>query len=118
MEPSMYSSYQKTARSYNSLGFGINVYLRSHIDQDFTTSIVQAHPDNHNYQVDDKILCYFAFPRIGMAVALWPRVFLLFNPQELHSISSRCGSEDKTFCISSYLKTGVVCLNDNINTIG
>ena len=118
MELSTSSSYQKTARYYNGLGFGINVYLRSHIDQDFTMSIVQAHTNNRDYQVNDKILCYFAFPRIGMAVALRPGDFLLFNPQELHSISSRCRSEDEIFCISSYLKTGVVGLNDNSNTIG
>jgi hypothetical protein len=97
MEPSTSSSYQKTARYYNSLGFGINVYLRSHIDQDFTMSIVQAHTNNRDYQVDDKILCYFVFPRIGMAVALWPGDFLLFNPQEPHSISSHCRSEDEIF---------------------
>jgi ectoine hydroxylase-related dioxygenase (phytanoyl-CoA dioxygenase family) len=118
MEPSTSSSYQKTARYYNGLGFGINVYLRSHIDQDFTMSIVQAHTNNHDYQVNNKILCYFAFPRIGMAVALRPGDFLLFNPQEPHSISSHCRSEDEIFCISSYLKTGVVGLNDNSNTIG
>jgi hypothetical protein len=70
MDPSPSSSYQKTARYYNGLGFGINVYLRSHIDRDFTMLILQAHIDNHVYQVDDKILCYFAFPRIGLAVAL------------------------------------------------
>ncbi len=40
MEPSTSSPYQKTARYYNGLCFGINVYLRSHIDQDFTMSIV------------------------------------------------------------------------------
>ncbi len=118
MEPSTSSSYQKIARYYNSLGFGINVYLRSHIDRDSTMSIVQAHTDNCNYQVDDKILCYFAFPRIGMAVALWLGDFLLFNPQEPHSISSHCRSEDEIFCISPYLKTVVVGLNDNSNTIG
>ncbi len=111
-------SYQKTARYYNGLDFGISVYLRSHIDQDFTMSIVQAHTNNRNYQVDNKILCYFAFPRIGMAVALWPGDFLLFNPQEPHSISSHCRSEDEIFCISSYLKMGVVGLNDNSNIIG
>ncbi len=113
----MSSSYQKTARYYNGLGFGINVYLMSHIDQDFTVSIVQAHTNNREYQVDDKLLCYFAFPRIGMAVALWPGDFLLFNPQEPHSISSPCRSEYEIFCITSYLKMGVVGLNDNSNTI-
>jgi hypothetical protein len=80
-------------------------------------SIVQAHIDNYNYQVDDRILCYFAFPRIRMAVALQPGDFLLFNPQELHSISSCCRTGDKLFCISSYLKTGVVGLNDDNNPV-
>ncbi len=80
-------------------------------------SIVQAHINNHNYQVDDRILCYFAVPRIGMAVALQPCDFLLFNPQEPHSISSCYRTGDKIFCISSYLKKGVVGLNDNSNLV-
>jgi hypothetical protein len=112
MEPSPSLTHKKSARYYNGLSFGINVYLRSHIK-----SIVQAHIDNHNYQVDGRILCYFAFPRIGMAVALWPGDFLLFNPKEPHSISSCCRTGDKIFCISSYLKTGVVGINDNSNPI-
>ncbi len=91
--------------------------MRSHINQDFTMSIVQAHIDNHNYQVDDRISCYFAFPRIETAVALRPSDFLLFNPQEPHSLSSRCKSGDKIFCISSYLKMGVVGLNDDSNPV-
>jgi hypothetical protein len=80
-------------------------------------SILQAHINNHDYQVNDRIVCYFAFPRIGIAVALWPGDFLLFNPQELHSISSRCKAEDDIFCASSYLKTAIVGLNDNSNTV-
>ena len=108
---------KKHARYYNGLGFGINVYLRSHIDADFTMSIVQAHIDNHDYVIDDKVICYFAFPRIGVAVALWPGDFLLFNPNEPHSISSRCSREDDIFIISSYLKMAVVGLNDNSNPI-
>jgi hypothetical protein len=115
MEPSPSSTHKKLARYYNGLGFGINVYLRSHIDRNFTMSIVQVHINNHNYQVDDRISCYFAFPGIGTAVALQPGDFLLLNPQELHSISSCCKSGDKIFCISSYLKTGVVGLNDLYN---
>jgi hypothetical protein len=102
---------------YNGLRFGINVYLRSHIDRDFTMPIVQAHINNHVYQVDDRILCYFAFPRIGVAVALRPGDFLLFNPQEPHSISSRCRKDDEICCISSYLKMDVVGLNDNSNPV-
>ncbi len=79
------------------------VYLRSQIDCDFIMSIVQAHIDNHDYQVNDRILCYFAFPRIGLAVALWPGDFLLSNPEEPHSISSCCRTGDEMFCIFSYL---------------
>jgi hypothetical protein len=117
MEPSPFSSQEKTARYYNGLGFGINVFLRSHVDRDFTMSIVQVHIDDHDYQVDDKILCYFAFPRIGIPVALWLGDFLLFNPLEPHSISSRCRKDDEIYCVSSYLKTAVVGLNDNRNTV-
>ena len=113
MEPSPSSSYKKTARYYNGIGFGINVYLRSHIDHDFTMSIVQVHIDNHVYQRNDPVLCYFAFPRIGIAVPLRPGDFLLFNTQEPHSISSRCRKQDEIYCISSYLKTMVVGGNDN-----
>ena len=117
MEPSSLSQDAKSARIYNGMGFGINVFLRSHIDQDFTMSIVQAHIDEHDYIVKDKIICYFAFPRIGIAVALRPGDFLIFNPQEPHSISSRCNVEDEVYCISSYLKTAVVGLNDNSNMV-
>ncbi len=117
LEPSLMPTHKKLVRYYNGHGFGINVYLRSHIDQDFTMSIFQAHINNHDYQVDDRILPYFAFLRIGMAVALSPGDFLSFNPQEPHSISSHCKSGYKTFCISSYLKMGVVGLNGDSNPI-
>jgi beta-galactosidase beta subunit len=80
-------------------------------------SIVQAHIDNHDYQLNDRIVCYFAFPRIGIAVALRPGDFLLFDPQEPHSISSCCKTEDEIFCASSYLKTAIVGLNNNSNTV-
>jgi hypothetical protein len=117
MTPSLFSPNQKSARYYNGLGFGLNVFLRSHIDQDFTMSTVQAHINNHDYQVNNRIICYFAFPRIGIAVAFWPGDFLLFNPQEPHSISSHCKAGDEIFCASSYLKTAIVGLNDNSNTV-
>ncbi len=107
------SSSNKKARYYNGLGFGINVYLRSHINADFTMSIVQAHIDN----INDRIICYFAFPRIGVSVALRPGDFLLFNPTKPHCVSSWCRADDDIYIISSYLKTAVVGLNGNINPI-
>jgi hypothetical protein len=45
--------------------------------------------------MEDRIICYYTFLRIGLAVALWTRDFLLFNPQEPHSISSQCKAETK-----------------------
>jgi hypothetical protein len=53
MEQSPSTTHKKLARYYNGLSFEINVYLRSHIDRDFTMSIVQAHINNHDYQVAD-----------------------------------------------------------------
>ena len=97
--------------------FGINVYLRSHTNQDFMMSIVQAHIDERHYTASDSIVCYFCFPRIGTAVALRPGDFLIFNPQEPHSISSKCNPEDDVYCILSYLKTAIVGLNDNMNEV-
>ncbi len=117
MEPSILLTNKTSMRYYNGLGFGINVFLRTHTDKDFTMSIVQAHIDNYDYQAQDKIICYFAFPRIGIAVALRPGNYLLFNPQEPHSILSRCNKEDEIFCVLSYLKTSAVGLNDNSNPI-
>jgi len=117
MEPSPLSSGLKSTRIYNGMGFGINVYLRCHTDQDFTMSIIQAHIDELHYTASDSIVCYFCFPRIGIAVALRPGDFLIFNPLEPHMISSRCNPKDDVYCISSYLKTAVVGLNDNKNEV-
>ena len=118
MGPLPSSSNKKYAGYYNGLGFGFNVYLRTHVDVDFTISIVQVHIDNHDYVITDKVIRYFAFPRIGVAVALWPGDFLLFNPHEPHFISSHCRREDEdVYVISSYLKMAVVGLHDNSNPI-
>jgi len=118
MTPSTDSSVKaKSARYYSGLGFGLNVHLRAHTDMDFTMSIVQAHIDGIDYTDNDAVICYFAFPRIGIAVALRPGDYLLFNPQEPHCISSRCKNDDEIYSMSSYLKTAVVGLNDNSNSI-
>ena len=75
MEPSPSSTHGTPARYYNAIGFGMNVFLRSHIDKDFTMSIVQVHLDDITYDKDDQIVCYFAFPRVEIAVALQPGDF-------------------------------------------
>jgi hypothetical protein len=75
-------------------------------------SIVQAHIDNHTYQINDRIICYFAFPRIGVSVALQPGDFLLLNPSEPHCVSSCCTADDDIYVnpqmeTNSVLKWGV-----------
>jgi hypothetical protein len=101
MEPSPSSLHAKSARYYNAVGFGINVFLICHIDKDSTMSIVQVHLDEIMYQNDDRIVCYLAFPQIGIAVALQPGDILMFNPQEPHCMSLRCKKDDNIYCISS-----------------
>ena len=117
MEPSPSSLHAKSARYYNAVGFVINFFLRCCIDKDFTMTIVQVHLDEIMYQNDDRNICDFDFPWIGIVVALQPGDILMFNPQEPHCITLRCNKDDNIYCISSYLKTQVVGLNDNSNTV-
>ncbi len=110
-------AFLQSARYYNAVSFGINVFLRCHIDKDFTKSIVQAHMDEIMYQNNVQIVCFFAFPQIEIAVPLGPGDTLMINQQEPHCISSRCNEYDNIYCISSYLKTQVVGLNDNSDEV-
>jgi hypothetical protein len=98
---------------FNGIAFGVNVFLRAHIDNDFTYSVIQVHVDCMNYSSDDNIVCYFCFPCLGVAVPLRPGDFLLVNALEYHCLSSRVNADVDIFCVSSYLKTAVVGGNDN-----
>ena len=109
----MFTNIRSFQYRFNGLGFGINVFLWCHTDLDFTLSIVQVNINNIDYCMDDKITCYFCFPRIGMAVALRPGDYLLFNVREPYCLSSRCCEDDQIYSISCYLTTSVVGLNDN-----
>ena len=98
---------------FNGIAFGVNVYLRVHVDLDFTYSVIQVHTDNCDYGLMDDVVCYFSFPRLGVAVPLKPGDFLLINALEYHCLSSRCKANVDIFCVSSYLKTAIVGGNDN-----
>ena len=98
---------------YQGVAFGENVFLECHDDEDFARSIVMVQMDNHQCGPKDRVVAYFCFPRLGIAVALRPGDLLIFNALEPHAISSRCHKSDKLLCISMYLKTAVVGLNDN-----
>jgi hypothetical protein len=95
----------------------LKVFLRCHIDKNFTVLIVQVHLMKLCIKMMIRLVCYFAFPLIGIAVALQPGDILMFNPQEPHYISLHCNKDDNKYCISSNLKTQVVGLNDNSDTV-
>jgi hypothetical protein len=98
---------------FNGIAFGVNVYLRAHVDLDFTYSVIQVHTADCDYGFLDDVLCYFSFPRLGVTVPLKPGDFLLVNALEYHCLSTRCNADVDIFCVSSYLKTAIVGGNDN-----
>jgi hypothetical protein len=105
---------QSTSSSiYSGIAFGVNVFLRAHMDDDYTYSVIQVHVDNKDYAVDDEVVCFFCFPCLGVAVPLRPGDFLLINALEYHCLSSRCKDSYNLFAVSSYLKTAVVGGNNN-----
>ena len=103
-----------SSKFFGGIAFGTNVFLRCHTDQDFTMSISQVFlKGKASYQLNDDVIVYFCFPTLGIAVPLCPGDYLLFNPLIPHCISSRCRHEDQIMCVSMYLKTAIVGLNDN-----
>jgi hypothetical protein len=103
----------KRSTIYSGIAFGVNVFLRAHVDDDYTYSVIQVHVDDMDYAVDDDVICYFCFPSLGCAVPLRPGDFLLINALEPHCLSSRCRDDFNLFAVSSYLKTAVVGGNNN-----
>ena len=49
-----------------------------------------------------------------MEVALRAVDVIIFNAHEPHSIYSLCNNSDVVYCVSMYLKTAIVGLNDNL----
>ena len=105
---------QPSCKYYGGLAFGCNVFLRCHTDQDFTMSIVQIFvKGQETYQIDDKVIAYFCFPTLGVAVPLRPGDYLMFNSLVPHCVSSQCNNNDDVIVLSMYLKTSVVGMNNN-----
>ncbi len=75
------SNLSKKASIYGAIACGVNVYLASHVDADYTYSATSVHC-RCEYHLKDLILCYFAFPRLGIAIPLRPGDVLFFNPNE------------------------------------
>ena len=103
-----------SAKFFGGIAFGSNFFLRCHTDQDFTMSISQVFVKGKlHYHLDDDVIVFFCFPTLGVAVPLHLGDYLLFNPLIPHCISSCCKQEDEIMCVSMYLKTAIVGLNDN-----
>jgi hypothetical protein len=114
MMPSPTDEKQSPAKYYGAIAFGRNVFLRCHTDEDYTYSIIQVHLEGRDlYSIEENVVVYFCLPTIGIAVALRPGDFLLFNATIPHGISSRCENSDTVISVSSYLKTAVVGQNNN-----
>lgn len=102
----------ESSRIYGAFASGVNVYLNSHRDKDFTYCATSIHMRDE-YKMTHKIVAYFAFPKLGIAIPLRPGDVLFFNPKEEHCISSRCDNADEIYCMSLYLKSDNIGLNDN-----
>ena len=110
-------SYARASRAvfqlqiFSGLALGKNVYLSCHRDRDFmmscTTIICRAHAHTQ------KILGYFCFPTLGLAVPIRSGELLFFNPDMPHMVSSRCNLSDAVYCVSLYTKTNILGGNDN-----
>jgi hypothetical protein len=99
---------------FGGIAFGSNVFLRCHTDADFTMSITQVFLKGcPEYQLNDRIIAYFCFPTLGVAVPLRPGDYFMFNALIPHCISSRCNMEDEIMCTSVYLKTAIVGMHNN-----
>ncbi len=102
------------AKYFGGVAFGKNVFLRAHSDDDFTFSVSLVLPKGLNcYRVDDDPIAHFCYPTEGIAIPMRPGDLLLFNSRIPHCISSRTKLTDDIMCISLFLKTAVVGLNNN-----
>jgi hypothetical protein len=108
------SSNNTSVKYFGAIAFGRNVFLRCHTDEDFTFSVTQVFLKGSDcYAATDRVVAFFCFPTLGIAVPMRPGDFILFNASLPHSISSRCHSSDDFMCVSYYLKSMVVGMNDN-----
>jgi hypothetical protein len=78
-------------------------------------SIAQVHlKGKDRYELHDDVVVYFYFSTLGVAVPLRSGDFLLFNALIPHCISSRCKQTDNIYCVSMYLRSAIVGMNNNL----
>ena len=99
---------------FGAMAFGQNVFARCHTDEDFTMSVTQVYLEGVDvYSVADRVVAYFCFPTIGVAIPMCPGDYVIFDATLPHCVSSRCHSGDNVVGVSFYLKSLVVGMNNN-----
>ena len=59
-----------TLKYYGGSAFGCKLFLRCHIDDDFTMSMAHVHlKGKDQYSLADNVVVYFCFPTLGVAVS-------------------------------------------------
>jgi hypothetical protein len=106
---------------FAGLANAMNYLSPAHTDEDFFYSVFTVNvkgvltKDAPSYSLDASIIHFMCFPEYGVAVALRAGDVLLFNPQNYHCLAEKeveYGGAD-VYVTSFYLKTAVVCKNDN-----
>lgn len=113
MPPSKSNPNPKKAKVYGAMAVGINVILATHTDKDYAHSAVSVLCRSECHRNEERILAYFAFPALGIAIPLKVGDVLFFNPNEPHCITSRVSETDHIYIVSLYLKSATIGLNDN-----
>jgi hypothetical protein len=102
------------SKYYGGIAYVCNVFLCCHTNTDFTMSISQVFLKGRNrYKIDNEVVVYFCFTTLGVAVPLRPGEFLLFTSLIPHCILSQCKLDDNIMCVSMYLKSAAVGMNNN-----
>ncbi len=93
----------RSAKYIGAWAMGIGVVLNLHQDlADFLWSDTRIHMRGIK---TERVLAYFCFPMLGIAVLFCSGDNLLFNPAVPHMIISKTHITDNIYCVSLYIKT-------------
>ena len=106
----------KASVVFGSIAFGLNTYLATHVDRDYFYCCVRV-ISRDDVCFDSEVLAYFTFPGLGASIGLKNGDSIIFNPNTMHCVSSRCNRKKDIYCVSFYLKTAHVTGNKNDQNI-
>jgi hypothetical protein len=97
---------QHCTKYFGAIAFGVNIFLRCHTNEDFTVSVTQVFLKGcDQYLVGDRVVTFFCFPTLGVAIPMKPGDFVIFDATIPYCISSCCHNSDEIMCVSFYLKS-------------